>query len=80
MKWKPISELTPDKEVLFRIETDDNDIVYTGGSLENDWRLNVINYAGYDNYFDNCYLCNITQLQRYGIKSICFADPKEIEL
>lgn len=83
MRWKKITELPcelADQDLLLRIETDDNDVVYTGGQLTADRGLYVLDYAGYENYFDLCYLCNEDQLQRYGIVSIHFADPKEIEL
>lgn len=84
MKWKPISEILSelvDKDLLLRIETDDKDIVYTGGQLSDDRELlYVLSYAGYDNYFDLCCLCNVNQPQRCGIKSIHFIDPKGIEL
>lgn len=84
MKWKPIGEIPSelvDKDLLLRIETDDKGVVYAVGQLSADRELlYVLNYAGYDNYFDPKKLCNVCQLRRYGIMSIQFIDPKEIEL
>ena len=82
MKWKPISELPSelvDEFLLLRIETDCKETIHAVGQVS-DVSVYVLNYAGYDNYFDLRFLCNTNQLQRCGIESIYFIDPKEVEL
>ena len=79
MNWRPISELTPDKEVLFRIETKNGEKVIMNGELSgNSQYLYVLNYAGYGTIFDRQFLCHINDIEKSGFKSICFVDVKEI--
>lgn len=81
MKWKPISELDPDTEVLFRIETNSSEVVLMSGELSgNSQYIYVLNYAGYGTIFDYQFICHINDIHKRGFKSIHFIDPKEIEL
>lgn len=81
MKWKPISELDPDTEVLFRIETNSSEVVLMSGELSgNSQYIYVFNYAGYGTIFDYQFICHINDIEKCGFKSIHFIDPKEIEL
>lgn len=80
MRWKPISELTPDTDVLFRIEFDNGQpVVFVCGCV---WRERL--YIDNDNNtfddFDGVFLCRLSNLKKRNIKSIYFIDPKEIKL
>ena len=81
MKWNPISELEPDKDVLFRIEFGTcQPILYVCGCI---WRgglyIDYNNNSSFEN-FDGGFLCKLDMLYTRNIHSIRFVDPKEIEL
>lgn len=81
MKWRPISELEPDKEVLFRIETNRGEVVLMSGEVSGASQcIYILNYAGYGTIFDYQFICHINEIEKYGFKSIHFLDPKEIPL
>ena len=78
MRWRPISEIANDADVLFRIELPNEILfvvgnIYNGGLFIQDTMFTFLDFSG-------GYLCDVDKLHERNIKSIYFIDPKEIEL
>ena len=77
MKWRPISELDTEDDVLFRIEMDTGKVFFVVGYIcDNSLILHGDGFLNEDYGF----FCLVSNIDKHGIKDIMFVNPKEIEL